>query len=106
MAHSNWIRNIGMFRLSEKEVINLNLWNFADRDVYTNEGVIAIVSVSDDMAIKIWIYSPEDKKFHLHSHIEQAHDKELICLRVEHCNDKLLERLISNAKCNNLVFTA
>lgn len=95
-----------MFRLSEKEVINLNLWNFADRDVYTNEGVIAIVSVSDDMAIKIWIYSPEDKKFHLHSHIEQAHDKELICLRVEHCNDKLLERLISNAKCNNLVFTA
>jgi hypothetical protein len=57
MAHSNWIRNVGMFRLSEKEVANLNLWSFADRDLYTSEGVIAIVSVSDDMAIKVWIYS-------------------------------------------------
>jgi hypothetical protein len=54
-----------MFRLSEKEIVNLDLWSFAERDDYTNEGIIAIVTASDDMAIKIWIYSPEDKQFHL-----------------------------------------
>lgn len=37
----------------------------AKYDPYTQEGLLAIVSTSDDMELKVWIYSPEDQQFHL-----------------------------------------
>ena len=36
----------------------------AKRDPLTEDGLVAIVTNSDDMDIKIWVYSPENKLFH------------------------------------------
>lgn len=68
--------------------------------------MLAIVSTSDDMELKVWIYSPEDQQFHSLVSIEQAHEREFLSLRVQYCENHLLTKLGSNCKCNNLIFTA
>jgi hypothetical protein len=83
-----------MFHLSDLEVFNLkieNLAQMAQGDPLTEqEGLFAIVTNSDDMEVKIWVYSPEDKLFHNLSSVSQAHFRECLSMRVQYFETETL----------------
>lgn len=63
MAHQNWVRSVTMFPMSELETQYMRLSHLsqmAERDPFSKDGLLAIVTTSDDMDIKIWHYSPDD----------------------------------------------
>lgn len=52
-----------MFPMSELETQYMRLSHLsqmAERDPFSKDGLLAIVTTSDDMDIKIWHYSPDD----------------------------------------------
>ena len=68
----------------------------AEYDPYSREALVAVVTTSDDMDIKIWYYSPEDKKFHILQSIVGAHSREFFGLRLHYCDNSILSKISSS----------